>query len=97
MRDHFGSDHYAIALAGEYDIARKQELATTLAGVTNGKPVSIDMHDVTYVDSTFLSELAAMRLRLNERPVTLIGVQGNVARIMRLAKLDRFFIFRSTG
>jgi anti-anti-sigma regulatory factor len=35
-----------------------------------------------------------MRLRCQERDVTLVGVQANVARILQIAKLDRFFIFR---
>jgi anti-anti-sigma regulatory factor len=35
-----------------------------------------------------------MRLRHVESPVTLIGVHPHVARVFRLAKLDRFFAFR---
>jgi anti-anti-sigma factor len=82
-----------IELSGEYDIARKPELAAAFANV-DGAPVTIDMSEVTYVDSTFLGELMAMRLRLEERPVTLIGVKPGVARIFSIASLDRFFMFR---
>lgn len=93
MRPNAPKMHHRIQLSGEYDIARKQELSEIFTTVTNGAPVTIDMNAVTYVDSTFLHELVAMRLRLDERPVTLSGVQPNVARIFRLAKLDRFFVF----
>jgi anti-anti-sigma factor len=88
-----GLEH-RIELAGEYDIARKPELAATFARIGNACPIAIDMSRVSFVDSTFLSELAAMRLRNVEYPVTLIGVHSNVARVFRLAKLDRFFAFR---
>lgn len=82
-----------IALSGEYDLGRKHELAAQFGAITNGDPVTINMRDVTYVDSTFLSELAALRLRLEERPVTLLGVRPNILRILQIVKLDRFFIF----
>jgi anti-anti-sigma factor len=82
-----------IELSGEYDLARKQELAAEFAELTNGDPLSIDMRRVTYVDSTFLNELAALRLRLDERSVTLVGVRPNILRILQLVKFDRFFTF----
>jgi anti-anti-sigma factor len=82
-----------IALSGEYDLARKAELVRCFASISSGRQVTIDMRDVTYVDSTFLNELTALRLRLEEKPVTLVGVRPNIARLLGLAKLDRFFIF----
>lgn len=94
MGNGVSSSHHKITLSGEYDIARKHELATVFASIGNGDPVTVDMSDVTYVDSTFLHELSSMRLRCQERPVTLVGVQANVARILEISKLDRFFIFR---
>ena len=91
---HDNSLSHHIALSGEYDIARKHELAALFASVRNGDPVTVDMSEVTYVDSTFLHELASMRMRCQERAVTLVGVQANVARILEITKLDRFFLFR---
>jgi anti-anti-sigma factor len=94
MHQEASTDRHFITLAGEYDIARRRELAELFDSVTNGGPITIDMSEVKYVDSTFLGELTKMRLRLAELPVTLVGVRPNVARIMHLAKLDRFFAFR---
>jgi anti-anti-sigma factor len=94
MHQEASTDPRVITLAGEYDIARRPELAELLDSVTGGAPVTIDMSAVKYVDSTFLGELTKMRLRLAEVPVTLLGVHPNVARIMHIAKLDRFFTFR---
>lgn len=83
-----------LMLSGEYDIARRQELTDIFRAVEGG-PVTMDMSDVSYIDSTFLAELAAMRFRLNGTSVTLVGVQPNIARVLRIAKLDHFFIFQS--
>lgn len=85
---------YDVQLAGEYDLARKQEVAGLFAAVNGKASITVDMRDVTYVDSTFLNELVAMRLRLQERSVTLVGVRPNVVRVLQLTKLDRFFILR---
>lgn len=87
------SGHY-VQLSGEYDIARREELTSLFRSITQDGPLTIDMTDVSYVDSTFLAELAAMRFRLNGSPVTLVGVQPNIARVLQLTKLDRFFVFR---
>jgi anti-anti-sigma factor len=84
-----------ITLAGEYDIARRSELSAAFGAVTNGAPVTIDMSKVTYVDSTFLSELAMMRMRMQQRSVTLLGVHRNVLRVLQITKLDRFFTLAS--
>jgi anti-anti-sigma factor len=84
-----------IELSGEYDLARKQEVAALFAAVNGKASITIDMREVTYVDSTFLNELVTMRLRLQERSVTLVGARPNVVRVLRLAKLDRFFLLRT--
>jgi anti-anti-sigma factor len=92
MRNNPVQDAHYIRLSGEYDIARKSEIAAAFDGLTNGAPVTIDMTDVSYVDSSFLNEL--MRLRLKELPVTLIGAQPNILRVLQLTKLDRLFILQ---
>jgi len=94
MNEAEAPEYHRITLSGEYDIARKGELSEAFAGVVNGAPVVIDMTTVTYVDSTFLSELASMRLRLEHRPITLIGAGPNILRLFHLTKLDRFFLFQ---
>jgi len=87
------SGHH-VTLSGEYDIARRQELMDLFRSIQGG-PVTMDMTDVSYIDSTFIAELATMRFRLDGSSVTLVGVQPNIARVLQVAKLDRFFIFGS--
>src|SRR5579871_3091529 len=50
-----------VELSGEYDLARKQEVAALFAAVNGKASITIDMREVTYVDSTFLNELVRMR------------------------------------
>ena len=83
-----------LMLSGEYDLARRQELIALFRSIDGG-PVTMDMTEVSYIDSTFLAELATMRFRLNGTPVTLVGVRPNIARVLQIAKLDRFFVFQS--
>jgi anti-anti-sigma factor len=82
-----------VQLIGEYDLSRQPEVAQCFAALPGGRPITIDMRQVTYVDSTFLGELAALRFRLQEIPVTLLGVRPNVARVLEIVKFDRFFVF----
>jgi anti-anti-sigma factor len=50
-----------IALAGEWDIYRRDELRQILGASYDERDVVLDMSAVTYADSTLLSELVLMR------------------------------------
>jgi anti-anti-sigma factor len=82
-----------LVLSGEYDLARRAELSSQLATLSVDAPVTIDMRAVSFVDSTFLKELAAFRLRLPDGQVRLLGVQTSVRRVFQFTRLDRFFVF----
>jgi anti-anti-sigma factor len=82
-----------VELDGEYDLNRKEEVAQLFASLSTDGPAVLDMSRVTYVDSTFLRELAVLHLRFKEFPVTLVGVDSNVERILRIVKFDRLFRF----
>ena len=81
-----------LRLAGEYDIARRDEFAKLLQSVNGSAPLVIDMADVTYVDSTFLNELARLRLSDKNRSITLAGVSDHVARLLKTVSFDRLFV-----
>ncbi len=80
-----------VKLNGEYDLSRKAELASILSRLSFNDPILIDMTDVTFVDSTFLHELAILQSRCRGGAPVLVGVQPNVQRIMRITGLDRHF------
>jgi anti-anti-sigma regulatory factor len=51
----------------------------------------IDMVKVTYIDSTFLHELAGLRSRFKPHPITLLGVNKNLQRVLHIANFDHLF------
>lgn len=82
-----------VALDGEYDLSRKEEVASLFARLAPDGPAVVDMSSVSYIDSTFLHELALLHFRFKDHSVTLINVQPNVKRILDLVKFDRLFRF----
>ena len=69
--DHAHEGGRRLGLVGEYDIADKATLARLFGSLAPDGPAAIDMTGVTYVDSTFLHELYALRSRLSAHVVTL--------------------------
>jgi anti-anti-sigma factor len=82
-----------IALDGEYDLSRKEEVVSLFARLAPDGPAAVDMSNVSYIDSTFLHQLALLHFRFKDHSVTLINVQPNVKRILDLVKFDRLFRF----
>jgi anti-anti-sigma factor len=80
-----------LRLQGEYDLTRKDEIATLFESIDSGEPLAIDMTGVTYIDSTMLSELARLRLRQKHRTITLAGANAHVRRVLAIAKFDKIF------
>lgn len=80
---------HLVRLAGEYDLTRKDELATVFSQLDGHDEVVIDMRDVTYIDSTVLRELAALQLRNPQRPVSLRGVNEPILHVLRIVGFDR--------
>jgi len=78
-----------ITLEGEYDLARKDEIAKVFASVDGQPSVIIDVAKVTYLDSTVLRELAQLRLKRQDRQITLVGANENLRRLLKIAGFDR--------
>ena len=49
------------------------------------------MTKVTYIDSTFLHELEALRSRLKQHHVTLLGVSKQARNLLHIVNLDHLF------
>lgn len=82
---------HSVSLEGEYDLSRRDELAAVFGAVDSNGPAIIDMAQVTFVDSSFLYELVALRTRLKEWGVTLRGVQPPIRRVFQITSLYRLF------
>lgn len=50
-----------MVFAGEYDLVSKEQLRATLATLCGVPRVVLDLSDVTYLDSTVITELIRMR------------------------------------
>lgn len=81
-----------VRLTGEYDIARREELATLFRSINGADPLVIDMTDVSYVDSTFLNELATLRLGDTGRSITIAGVSEHIAHLLKTVSFDQLFV-----
>jgi anti-anti-sigma factor len=80
-----------IALEGEWDLSRKDELSRLLDSLEANNGATIDLADVTYVDSTFLNLLASLRLRLAGTQITLLHPSEHLIRVLKLMKFEQLF------
>ncbi|MFY9883158.1 MAG: STAS domain-containing protein, partial [Candidatus Cybelea sp.] len=89
--DAFGTATPRIELCGEYDLSTKEEIASLFGSLRAGGPAVIDMTKVTYIDSTFLHELAGLRSRFMPHPITLLGVSEHLERLFHIMNFDHLF------
>ena len=80
-----------LQLAGEYDIADKNALSALFGALAPDGAVVIDMTKVTYIDSTFLHQIDALRLRLKEHRVTLLGVNKHTRQLLHVVNFEHLF------
>ena len=80
-----GTVAWDLRLVGEFDLAAVADLrGALLARVTKSRPVSVDMCDVTFVDSSALGVFlhAAKVARENGTTFKLINLTGNALRLL---------------
>ncbi len=89
-----------VQLSGELDIDRRDAVAAALSAAVPPRPALVDLTDVTYADSTIISELLRFRARAEhggQRIAILVG-GSRVARVLEYAGLkDVFAIFEDRG
>jgi anti-anti-sigma factor len=89
-----------VQFSGELDIDRREAVAAALSAAMPPRPALIDLSDVTYADSTIISELLRFRSRAErggQRIAILVGA-SRVARVLEYAGLkDAFAIFEDRG
>jgi anti-anti-sigma factor len=86
------TDFPRIKLEGEYDSSKREQIAALFSSLRADGPVIIDLTKVTFIDSTFLHLLAALRLRFKEQSITLTGANPNITRILKLVKFEQLFV-----
>ena len=89
-----------IRLSGELDIARKEALLDALRIDASARAVLLDLGEVTYADSTALTELLRFRSEAERHnvPVAIVATSPQFDRVIRYAGLDEVFsIFSDRG
>lgn len=82
-----------VRIVGELDISRKEELRVALSVGRQARAILVDLAEVTYADSTALSELLRFGAdaKRAQVPVALVVVTPQFTRVMRYAGLDSAF------
>jgi len=81
-----------IALQGEYDLARQPELRSQLAAGTGFELVLLDLHDVTFIDATALTEFIRLKKQLaGPAVVRVFGVTPHIRKLFHVTGLNTRF------
>ena len=80
-----------LRLDGEYDLTREDELIALFERLDGDRPITIDLTQVTYIDSTVFKELAKLRLRVPDCSITIAGANHQIERVLKLLGFDRVF------
>lgn len=89
-----GSPIAFVALQGEYNLARREELVATLEAIPMCDIAIIDMREVTHIDATAVTSFVKLRKRLCQtRPaiVRIVGLQHSLYRFREVANLNQIF------
>jgi len=89
-----------VHLSGELDIDRLEAVSAALAAAVPPRPALVDLTEVTYADSSIISELLRFRNRAErggQRIALLVGT-SRVVRVLEYAGLrNAFEIFEDRG
>lgn len=94
MTDVTPTDPAVVVLAGELDLADAPAVASQLhAAADQTGRVIVDLHGVTFIDSTAIGALVGVQRALKERGGGLVLRRPSraVARLLELTALDRLF------
>jgi anti-sigma B factor antagonist len=91
-RDDHG--YRVVTVAGEVDLSWSAEIRSAiLAGLDAGRPVLVDLAQVTYIDSSGIASFVEgyQRARRDRLQFGLVAVSAPVLAVLKLARLDRVF------
>lgn len=82
---------HVVSFNGELDIWKQDEVEAALSVLDGSVPAVVDLSNVRYLDSAFLSALIRLRRRLSESSITLIVKTPSVRRVLELTEMQRLF------
>ena len=77
-----------VSLKGEWGLDRKDELRAVFDSLWERKPATIDMRELSYFDSTGVNLLAQVLVRFGKTPVTLLGPNPFIRRVLHIMRFD---------
>lgn len=83
-----------VTLRGDLDLSHQSKFERSLAGLEHCRRVLIDLSAVDFVDSTFLSQLVALKGRCVSSPSNTdieLRCKPQIARVLEAAGLARLF------
>ena len=86
-----------LRLSGEYDLCRREEVAGLFSSVGDVPQLELDFTDVTYVDSTVLTEMVKLRRRLPDCQINIVGAAPNLQRLLHVVGFEQIFRIDDTG
>jgi len=82
------SDPNGIQIEGEIDLANATDLERALREAVAHGPVTIDLRDLTFIDSSGLHAILRVATSLNgTMPIRLVGASGHVANLLKIVGL----------
>ncbi|MGA8535025.1 MAG: STAS domain-containing protein [Candidatus Tumulicola sp.] len=82
-----------VALAGEWDLASKEQLRRLTDRLQSNRPATVDLTSVEFIDSSVINELLSAHGRLSGgrtgRRLRLLVRSGHIARLLDITGMDR--------
>jgi anti-anti-sigma factor len=88
-----------MVFSGEYDLTQKLSVRADLASLLGESEIILDMSEVTYLDSTFVSELMRLRAHRADRNLqtpSIVRTSASVKRLFSLLNLAACFRLADT-
>ena len=82
---------HVVSFSGELDIWKQDEVEALLSPLDGSVPAVVDLSNVRYLDSAFLSALIRLRRRLPDVSITLVIATPSVRRVLELTEMHRLF------
>lgn len=85
-----------LVLGGRFDFKAHREFrdaVDALLGQAGGKPLQVDLGEVSYLDSSALGMLLMLRdkAKAANKDVALVGVKGSVRQVLDIANFSKLF------
>ncbi len=87
---------HVVSFNGELDIWKEGDVEKRLAVIDGSVPVVIDLSEVRYLDSAFVSALVRLRRRVPDADITIVVTSRSVQRIFELTQMKRLFRITDT-